>query len=68
MRNTTPSNCVYYYDPSANRYMAATLVPAYLGGTAKTLAALRDEVTKMGFYAVVGSTSIGPPDDAPESR
>jgi hypothetical protein len=58
-------NCVYYFSPDHGRYIKASIVPAYLGGTATTLQELKQECLRAGYYAVLGNSKIGPPDDAP---
>ena len=60
-------NCVFYWQQDKQAWQKATLVPAYLGGTAKTLVELRDECIRAGYPAVLGSTSIGAPEGAPGS-
>jgi len=58
-------NCVYYWEQDKRRWSRATLTPAYLGGTAKTLAELKAEIIKAGRVAVLGNSSIGAPEGPP---
>lgn len=58
-------DCVYYWEQDKQRWTRATLVPSYLGGTAKTLAELKAEIIKGGRSAVLGNSSIGAPEGPP---
>ena len=58
-------DCVYYWEQDKQRWTRATLVPAYLGGTAKTLAQLKAEIIKAGRPAILGNSNIGAPEGPP---
>ena len=60
-------NCVYYWEQGKQRWTRATLVPAYLGGTAKTLEELKAEIIRAGRPAVLGHSQIGAPEGPPMS-
>ncbi len=58
-------DCVYYWEADKQRWTRAALVPAYLGGTATTLAELKQEIIRSGRAAVLGNSGIGAPDGPP---
>lgn len=52
--NQKDMNCVWYWWPVKQNWFAAELVPAYLGGTAKTLKELKNECERAGYKAFIG--------------
>ena len=58
-------NCVYYWEQDKQRWTKATIVPAYLGGTATTLSELKAEIIRAGRPAVLGNSNIGAPEGPP---
>ena len=58
-------DCVYYWEQNKQRWTRATIVPAYLGGTATTLPELKAEIIRAGRPAVLGNSNIGAPDGPP---
>ncbi len=58
-------DCIYYWERDKKVWTQARCVPAYLGGTAKTLGELKEEIIQSGRFAVLGNSGIGAPEGPP---